>query len=312
MNQLLNIRKKIENTNEALSRLSRMLRDRPDAPGLLANMQVLERTSKELEQEFSSAAKEIGLEVCTYRLFSDEKSQRSIFSLGKALVNFQSMFSVVYDAIKFEQPKPTAHLHDGIWDETQFEFSYSYAGSIGIAMTLSSEVDLFGSPFDKTIRTLFSMAQVQTSEAMKEYSKSVGVAPVKAMYVWANELAQADFGVDIKWIGYRTPEMRLVIPKADLISLRETISSMSEEQHTEFSTEGTLVAAHILRKTFGFQYSEGDSLQLINGRFIDAINQSHAATVPALYRAHFRKTTRTTYSTQEDRVEYVLLRLEEL
>lgn len=312
MNQLLDIRKKIENTNEALSRLSRMLRDRPEAPGLLANMQVLERTSKELEQEFFSAAKEMGLEVCMYRLFSDDKNQRSIFSLGKALVNFQCMFSVVYDAIKFSQPKLTAHLHEGIWDETQFEFAYSYAGSIGVAMTLSSEVDLYGSPFDQAIHTLFGMAQVQTSEAMKAYSRSVGVAPVKAMYVWADELAQADFGVDIKWVGYRTPETRLFIQRSDLISLRETISSMSEEQHTEFSTDGTLVAAHILRKTFGFQYAEGDDLHVINGKFIDAINQSHAATVPASYKAHFRKTIRTTYSTQEDKVEYLLLGLEEL
>jgi len=312
MNELLDTRKKIENTNEALSRLSRMLRDRPDAPGLLANMQVLERTSRELEQEFSSAAKSMGLEVCTYRLFNDEKNQRSIFSLGMALVNFQSMFSVVYDAIKYGQPKMTAHLHEGIWQETQFDFAYSYPGSIGVAMTLSSEVDLYGSPFDKAIQTLFGMAKTQTSEAMKEYSRNVGVAPVKAMYAWADALSRAELGVDIKWIGYRTPELRLILQRPELISLRDTISSMSEEQHTEFSAEGTLIAAHILRKTFGFQYSEGDEVRVINGKFIDAINQAHAATVPAYYMAHFRKTTRTAYSTEEDKIEYLLLRLEEL
>lgn len=99
MNGLLDIRMKIENTNEALSRLSRMLLDRPNAAGLLANMRVLERTSQELEQEFLFAAKEMGLEVCNYRLFNDNKSQRSIYSLGTALVTFQTMFSVLYDAI---------------------------------------------------------------------------------------------------------------------------------------------------------------------------------------------------------------------
>lgn len=312
MNELLDIRKKIENTNEALSRLSRMLRDRPDSPGLLANMRVLERTSRELEQEFSSAAKGIGLEVCNYRLFNDDKSERSIFNLGMALVNFQTMFSVVYDAIKYGQPKMTAHLHEGTWQDTQFDFAYSYPGSIGVTMTLSSEVDLYGSPFDKAIYTLFNMAKVQTSEAMKEYSREVGVAPVKAMYVWADGLARADFGVDIKWIGYRTPETRLIVQRPDLISLRDTISSMSEEYLIEFSVEGTLVAAHIIRKTFGFQYSEGEEIHVINGKFIDAINLTHAAKVPAYYKGYFRKTTRTTYSTEEDKIEYVLLRLEEM
>lgn len=312
MNELLEIRNKIENTNEALSRLSRMLRDRPDSPGLLANMRVLERTSSELEQEFSSAAKEMGLEVCKYRLFNDDKSERSIFNLGRALVNFQTMFSVVYDAIKYGQPKMTQHLHEGTWEDTQFDFAYSYPGSIGVTMTLSSEVDLFGSPFDKAIYTMFNMAKVQTSDAMKEYSREVGVAPVKAMYAWADGLARADFGVDIKWIGYRTPETRIIIQKPDLISLRDTISSMSEEQHIDFSAEGILVAAHILRKAFGFQYYEGEEVRVINGRFIDAISKAHAATVPAPYKAHFRKTTRTTYSTDEDKIEYLLLRLEEL
>lgn len=312
MNALLEIRKKIEHTNEALARLGRMLQDRPDAPGLLANMQVLERTFGELEEEFSSVAQGMGLEVCNYRLFNDDKSERSIYNLGMALVNFQTMFSVIYDAIKFGQPRATAHLHEGTWQDTQFDFAYSYPGSIGVAMTLSSEVDLFGSPFDKAIYTLFNMAKVQTSEAMKEYSREVGAAPVKAMYAWADALARAEFGVDIKWIGYRTPETRLIIQRPDLISLRDTISSMSDEEYADFTADGTLIAAHSVRKTFGFQYYEGDEIRVINGKFIDAINQAHAATVPANYRAHFRKTTRTTYSTEEDKIEYVLLRLEEL
>lgn len=312
MNELLDIRQKIENTNEALSRLNRMLRDRPDSPGLLANMRVLERTSRELEQEFASAAKEMGLEVCNYRLFNDDKSERSIFNLGRALVNFQTMFSVIYDAIKYGQPKMTAHLHEGTWQDTQFDFAYSYPGSIGVTMTLSSEVDLYGSPFDKAIYTIFNMAKVQTSEEMKEYSREVGIAPVKAMYVWAEALARAEFGVDIKWIGYRTPETRLIIQRPDLISLRDTISSMSEQESADFSMEGILIAANSVRKTFGFQYYEGEEVRVINGKFIDAINQAHAATVPAHYKAHFRKTTRTTYSTEEDKIEYLLLRLEEI
>lgn len=312
MNALLEIRKRIEITNEAISRLNLMLRDRPDSPGLLANMRVLERTSRELEQEFSLVAKELGLEVCHYRLFSDSKSERSIFNVGRALVNFQNMFSVIYDAIKYGQPKTTAHLREGTWEDTQFDFAYSYPGSIGVTMTLSSEVDLYGSPFDKTIYTIFNMAKVQTSAEMKEYSREVGVAPVKAMYAWVNDLTRAEFGVDVKWVGYRTRETRLIIQRADLISLRDTISSMSEEQHTEFSIDGTLVAANSVRRTFGFQYYEGDEVHAINGKFINAINQAHTATVPARYRAHFRKTMRTTYSTEEDKVEYLLLGLDEI
>lgn len=311
MNALLAIRNRIEHTNEAISRLTMMLRDRPNSPGLLANMRVLERTSRELEGEFLLAAKEIGLEVCNYRLFSASGKERSIFNLGKALVNFQNMFSVIYDAIKDGQPKMTARLGDDTLEDTQFDFAYSYPGSIGVTMTLSSDVDLYGSPFDKTIYTIFSMAKVQTSQDMKRYSLEVGIAPVKAMYAWVHDLTRADFGVDIKWVGYRTSEeKRLIIQSQELISLRETITSMSEEQHAEISMNGTLVAANIVKRTFGFQYYEGDKIRAISGKFINAINEGQSATIPRKYRAYFKKTTRTTYSTAEEKIEYVLLRLE--
>lgn len=179
-------------------------------------------------------------------------------------------------------------------------------------MTVSPELNLYENPFDSTMQTLFEMARVQTSEAMKEYSDTLGVAPVKALYTWADELAKANFGVDLIWMGAQNADLRLLVQRSELISLRETISSMSEEQHMDFKVPGTLIAANVLKKTFGFQYMEGDQYYVINGRFIDAIDATHAATVPASYSAHVRRTTRTKYSTSEDKTEYTLLKLDEL
>jgi len=92
MNQLAEIKNRLELTSEAISRLERMLRDQPDSQGLLANMRTLEKTQRHLEEEFSSTAKRLGLEVCSYKLFQDGTDKQPIAAIGKALVNFQALF----------------------------------------------------------------------------------------------------------------------------------------------------------------------------------------------------------------------------
>jgi len=51
------IHKRLQLTNEAISRLERMLRDQPNSEGLRLNMQTLKRTEAYLQERLMSAEK---------------------------------------------------------------------------------------------------------------------------------------------------------------------------------------------------------------------------------------------------------------
>jgi len=99
MNDLAEIREKIELTNEAMGKINQMLRDDPDSAGLISNMNSLRINHAKLEKEFEHAAKRLGVEVCSYRLFPEGTERQSIVAIGNALINFQELFSSVYQAV---------------------------------------------------------------------------------------------------------------------------------------------------------------------------------------------------------------------
>jgi hypothetical protein len=312
MNDILDIKRKLELTNEALSRLRLMLRDSPHSPGILANMKTLERTYESLEKQFTVTAKELGYEACSYRLFQASATRQSISTVGQALVNFQSLFTIIYDAIKRGQPKRTAHIPDQIMQETLFEFGYTYPGSVGIVFTLPSEATLYEHYFDEAITALFSMTKANTPDLLHEYSRTLGIAAVRAMYTWAHQLAKDEAGLDIKWKSNREFSANLFMQWQEFRALTEVIQSTSEDDEAIFTVEGILQGADVLRKTFHFEFIEDNRPRHISGSFIDAISPLHSVELPKRYRATIKETRKTFYSTQEDQVRHTLLGIESI
>ena len=137
MSELAEIQTKIQDTNAAIARLERMMVDGPNLPSLLANMRSLQKRYKKLESDFVTAADELGIDVCSYRLFPDETSP-TLTGVVSALGDFQSMFSVVYDAQR-NGPKKRIRLSDDIIRDSSFRFAYTYSGSLGVTLTLPNE-----------------------------------------------------------------------------------------------------------------------------------------------------------------------------
>lgn len=314
MIELAEIREKLELTNEAMARLAQNLREEPDKPGLIANMNSLRIIHKRLEDDFADAARRLGVRVCSYRLFPEGTDRQSMMGIGKAMVNFQSWLSVVYDAVKRGQPKETMALSNDVLNETMLDFAYSFPGSVGVVLTIPSRDTILGEHFEETIDVIAQMSKSHTANDLKKYSRKLGVAPIKAMYRWADELVESDLGADIEWSGKTAERKRLLIQKPELTALRAVIGATSDERSEIYTKTGTMEGFDVKAHSFHFEY-KGEKGRVISvfGKYNEAIESALPlpVKVPGKYKVTIQKSVRTKYSTEEDDTKELLLKLEQ-
>lgn len=306
MSELAEIQEQIQDTTAAIARTERMLVDSPELPSLLANMKSLQKRFENLQADFLTVARTLGIDVCTYRLFPDDQKPTAR-GLANALGDFQSLFSVVYDAIR-TGPKRTAHIGDQILKDSSFGFAYSFSGSLGVVLTLPDEVLLLediDTAFDKVVQLIFEMAKAENPEDILVFAQKLGPAPVRTLYRWADDHVKAGLGAEIQWRRREEIKLSLLIQRPELQHLAETINKTSDEQYSEFEFTGELVGADVITHTFHMKSDERE----IKGRFSDAISPDHAVTVPRPYRARIGKTTRVYYSTDREDESFFLLEL---
>jgi hypothetical protein len=307
MSELAELQAKIQDTHTAIARIERMMVDSPDLPSLLANMRSLQNRYESLKAEFLSTAQALGVDVCTYLLFPDSQKP-TVMGFANALGDFQSMFSIIYDAIR-NGPKARARLGEAVVKESSFGFAYAFSGSLGVVMTLPDEfllVQEIDTAFDKVMKSIFGMAKAEKPEQILDFAHKLGPASVRALYRWAEDHAKAGLGAEIEW--RRTEQVRstVLVQRPEFDQLTHTISMTSDAVDDEFEIVGELVGADVTTHTFHIKAPEAE----IRGRFADAIGPEHAVTLPKPYRAKIRKTTKIYYSTEREDESFFLLALE--
>lgn len=306
MSLLLELQDQIQDTEAAIARVERATAT-DQSPALLSMSRSLEKRRAELQQEFLRVAKDLGVDVCSYRIF-ETGGHPKLTGVTKSLGDFQQMFSVTYDALK-NGPKDRTRLSVEVEQGSAFEFSYAFSGSIGVVLTMASEQMLFGgSEFDQTISIIREMASATTPKQVLEYARKLGPAPVRTVYRWASDNAAYGLGTDVQWRNGSALERQLFIQPQEFRRLAATIAETSDEESVELPLDGDLVGADIPRKSFHMRFDGGDE---IRGSFTDAISESHRVELPKRYRAYLRRTVSVKYSTEEEETKYFLIRLEE-
>lgn len=261
----------------------------------------------ELQREFVEEAERVETEVCTYRLFAFAHERYTMSAVATALLDFQRLFTVVYDALT-TGPKRRAVIKQEVVERTEFSWAYTFPGSLGVVLTLPRERQMFASDpaFGATIDTVFSMAKARTPSDILEYTRRVGSAAVRQMDKWASGHADAGLGADIRWQHPSADKATLFIQVPEIQNLRSAISLSSDVEHREITVAARLVGADIDRKSF---HLKTETKQDIHGNFSDAITDEHRAQIPADYMATLRVTTRTVYSSDEREDAYFLVAL---
>lgn len=308
MSRLLDIQDKLQDTNAAIGKLEQALVANRSSEALILQAESLRTRQKKLENQFLSIADQLGVDVCTYRLIA-ETPQTTISALSTALQKFQSMFSLVYDAIK-NGPKETGKIKAEIAALTSFRFAYAFSGSMGIVLTIDRELLLMedlDTDIDKSINEVFDLAKSKTPADVLKHKDKLGIPPIRRVYAWADSLAAAGLGADIQWRRGQSIRSSLFIQVPELEALRTTIAKTSEETVEEFSTRGELFGANLRTRRFEMKLEDG---QIIKGTFTDAISEAHEATIPHYYNAVFRVIKKRKYSTDEDDISYFLVKLD--
>ena len=306
MASLSDIQEKLLDTQEFISRLERRLHAHPDSGHLLGNLRSAQKRRRTLERDFAIEANKVEVDLCSYRLFTEEEGVPSISAFSKTVGDFQVLFSLVYDALK-NGPKERPRLSQEVRNETSLGFGYVFSGSLGMVMTLPNERLLLGETrFDESIDIIFQMAKAASASELATFVTKIGRPPVKAIYDWAKAHTDHALGADIEWRRQEQVRSKLFIQKPELENLRNVIDEMSDETEEEIEVMGELVGADVRRHTFHIRPQAGSD---ITGRFADAIDAERTVELPKPYRARLRKTTTFIYSTEEEIEKYFLLAL---
>ena len=310
MTRLLELQEQLQETRATLARVERAVAEQPDKPSLSALARSLMAQQRNLEADFVTEVNRLGMDVCSYRIFSDS-GNLPLHPLAQGLIDFQSLVTVVYDARKNSVPKERAKISPDIRAETAFDFGYTFPGSLGIVLTIPNERRLIlDSHLDEAISQLFSLAKARSIPDIREFAKKLGLASIRAMYKWASGHARAGLGVGIEWRRESTVRASLLAQQPELENLYQMIDETSDESETKISVEGELEAINVKAKSFALRDSSGG---VIRGSYKDAISGSHRAELPERrYKATLTKVERVQYSTGEEKSEYYLERLEEL
>lgn len=277
----------------------------PSDKYVLANLTALKRDVSKLEQQWEEECLQQGVEVCRYRLISEGSERFTVPSFTKSLLDFQELFSQVYDALK-NGTKRRAVVSGLVVDETTFDFAFSYPGSLGVALTVQSEATLLDAKFDASIDAIMQIAAIDSEGEVKDFAKRLGDAVVKKVYDWSLINHVSGFSVDVTWNTARGQKKGGIVDVSTLGKIAEIISRTSDVESRTFKTRGLLVAIDTVKKKFRLVEPEG---QDYFGSLSEDFPVSNQWSVNKAYTADISVSAVTKYATQTTDQSYRLLAL---
>ena len=305
MDSLLELLEKLRETEGAIARLEKAILEYPDSPTLISSLKSLRKRQQHLEAIFADISHRQSLDVCTYRLFTEQDSRPTLKSLSSTLLSFQELYTLVYDALK-HGPKVKSQVSAEVAANTAFGFAYTISGSIGVVLTMPNERLLIGETMlEEAIIMLFDMVKASTSTQIANFAQKVGVAPIRKMYTWAWNQVQAGLGSEIQWRRKQEVRASLFIQPPELEALERAIAATSEEVEDTFEFTGRLIGADIKAHTFHIEYEGAD----IRGKMSENIGLEASVELPRLYKAKITKRTKIHYALEKEDVNYFLISL---
>ena len=140
MNVVLDLQEKLRTNTAAIGRLSMAIAQHPESPAAKANLRSLRKLQSSLTDAYVQAVREMGVDVCKYRLLENNPSART---LSKALAGFQDAFSTVFEVLRSGQPMNRKALTRETLRLTDLRVAYTFPGSFGVVLTVPRDRLIF-------------------------------------------------------------------------------------------------------------------------------------------------------------------------
>lgn len=279
-----------------------------DAFAYRLTLQSLEKRRDALREELNDVVQRNFIEICDYRIIPESSTSYAINAVAGALHNFQDLVTLLFDS-DHKKPKQRARIDPTSVEKTRFDFGFSYAGSLGMVLTVPNE-RLIGidSQLDVAIREAFDLMTAKTAEEIKAAALKFGPPVIRKLYAWSK--VQRDYGLtaDIKWLRGATVRSKVLVQSRESAEVCELIETKSDVTEDPLSVVATLVGFNVSNRRFTVELPEGE---LISGIFDREFSPS-PRTVPSRYSARLVKRTVVHYVVEKDDVTWILIGLDDL
>lgn len=305
MSGLNSLLENLQRTYAAIAEVQEVAARTPGDLMVLANLGSLKREAADLEALWEEECREARIEVCRYRLMPEHEQRYTVAAVTKSLLDFQELFSQIYDALK-NGAKKSRQLSAWMVNETAFDFGFSYPGSLGVALMVPSQADLLGGKFDDTVDAFLQVMHVSNEDEVKDLAKALGPSVVKKAYDWSRVNHVSGYAIDVTWNTVRGTKKGAVVDVAALGKIVEIIGRTSDVERRTIRGPGTLVGLDTVKKRFRF--IEPDGLDY-SGPVADDFEIQRKWAVNQTYLALIQVEEITEYATQEIKTTYRLMSL---
>lgn len=309
MSRLVEIRKDIQDTQALIAQSRDALSTMELSPALLISLESLEKRQENLEHMFEMEASADQLDVCDYRLFSetDEDETPPLRVFSKTLLDYQNLFTQVFRSVHTNTAPKDRRVPADILQQTDLSVNYTFHGSFGIVLTLPNETMLYESDIDTTVQIIADLTKLRESDQIAAYAQKYGLATIRSLYEWTADQVKAGVGSDIQWKRGAQIKVESVVELDELVSLKEAIEATSAKKERTFDVTGLLVGADVATKTFHMQFAGAPD---IRGKTDEGFVQFQVDS-SRRYKATIRETKTVSYATEEEKLTFTLLALED-
>lgn len=307
MSSLSFLIERLRDTEAQIEMVKGAIVSHPEDVDLRFSLTTLEGVRDDFTSQLAGAAEREMVSLCDYRIFDDFRDRVGLDTFTSALGSFQKAFSLLYESL-LRGPKATAHLSANVVSHTSLGFGFAYTGSLGVVLTLPRQELLFDEEhlLDRAMNSLLALANAKSSDEIAEIARSVGPAPIRAIYEWAGAHVSSGTGFELAWREGTPEQVEINLNTAQLSDLRHAISETSDTKSETVEIVGELIGAHVGTRRF---WLESDDGRIWSGTMDEIVVADRALTLPARYRATIRKTTKISYATEAEQSSLELLAL---
>ena len=280
----------------SVANLEKILDRNPRDKGILLNLSAMKKVAEQAQRELLRLAEINRIEVCNYRLIPYQSVGYALPFVAKSLLNYQNLFSQIYDAIRNGVLKERAVLGKDAEFESMLEYGYSYSGSLGVVLLAQSERDFFKGRLDEPIDALFQVLDIADTDSVKDVARSLGNAVVKRVFDWSVVNVEGKFSADVRWSRSDGRQLGQVVERRQMERIVDLVGATSDETSNPVNVRGMLVGTDLPARLFHFVVPGGDSYK---GAFHKDLSIGKELVVGKLYDAEIVTFEKFHYATEK-------------
>lgn len=242
---------------QEIERVQTVAHNFPDDIFVRANLDSLLYDARQLEDDWATQTRLAQQETIRYRMIPQHVTAYTVRSVTKSLLDFQELFAQVYDALQ-NGAKKQARLAADIVRQTTMNIAFTYPGSLGVAMSMDAQPDLFTGQFDSAVDAFMQTVQAKDEDDVREMARYLGVAVVRKTFDWAKVNLDARYSVDLDWVTASGIHRGGMISIESFNRIVSVISRTSDTERSGLEVKGILVGFDSKKRRFRFVDPDGD------------------------------------------------------